>query len=172
MDWRRLLKHGLTPGICLRRRFRRADREAIAAAIAASESRHRGELRFVAEGPLPIWRLLQGLTPRQRALELFGSLRIWDTEDNSGVLIYLQMVDRRVEVLADRGIAARVSQDEWDALCRTMERDFAQGQYRRGALLALAEADRLLTRHFPSGGDGGGGPSPEPNELPNDPVIL
>jgi hypothetical protein len=165
MKLKRLLRHLLTPGLWMRRHFPRADRQAIAAAIRDSESHHRGELRFVAEGPLHLAALLHGTTPRQRAVELFSQLRVWDTEENSGILIYVQLVDRKVEILADRGIAAQVPQAEWQRLCRGMENHFAQGRYRQGVLDVLASAGELLTAHFPATGN-------NPNELPDAPLIF
>lgn len=161
----RILKHLAMPGWLARRAFKAADVEAIAAAITTSESEHRGELRLVAEGPLSVADLWHDMSPRQRALELFGAMRIWDTADNCGVLVYVQLVDRRVEILADRAIAAKVTQPEWDAVCREMETAFAARAYRRGALDAIDRITRMLALHFPSRGQ-------RKNELPDTPVLL
>jgi uncharacterized membrane protein len=98
-------------------------------------------------------------------VDLFSQLRVWDTDENSGILIYLQLVDHRVEILADRGIAARVPQAEWDAICRAMEASFRRGEWRQGALQAVARAGELLARHFPAGVS-------NPNELPDQPLVL
>lgn len=165
MNLKRLLKHLAVPAWQTRRLLPAADRAAVAAAVAASERLHRGELRVAVEGPLPIAALWRDATPRQRAVDLFGSLRVWDTAENSGILIYVQLVDRRVEILADRGIAARVPQAAWDALCRAMEAAFARGDYRAGMLAAIAGANQLLVAHFPAQAD-------NPNELPDAPVLL
>ena len=116
MDVARVLKHLALPGWSLRRAFGSDDLAAIGAAVAASERAHRGELRFVVEGPLPLASLWHGESARQRAAGLFARYRVWDTEENSGILIYVQLADRRVEILADRGIAAKVPQAEWDAI--------------------------------------------------------
>jgi uncharacterized membrane protein len=161
----RLLKHILRPGWFVRRVFTRADLSAVGDAIAACEKSHRGELRFVVEGPMPLSVLWRSLSPRARAVELFSTLRIWDTEENSGILIYVQLVDRNVEILADRGIAARVPQAEWDATCRAMEASFRLGEWRRGALQAVTSAGELLASHFPAGAS-------NPNELPDQPLVL
>jgi hypothetical protein len=123
----RFLKHVLLPDWWRRRVFAAADLAAIGQAITASETRHRGELRFVVEAGLPPAALWRDTSPRQRAAELFASERVWDTEENSGILIYVELADRRVEILADRGIAARVAQAEWDAICRAMEQAFGAG---------------------------------------------
>lgn len=161
----RTLKHLLTPGWLARRAFHAADREAIRAAIAASEQQHRGELRFVAEGPLPLRALLAGQSARGRAAELFGRLGVANTREASGILIYVQLVDRRVEILADHGIAARVAQSEWDAICHEMEEAFRHHAYRRGVLAAIDRASRLLAVHFPARPD-------NINELEDRPEVL
>ena len=165
MNHTRLLKHLLRPAWWYRRLFDGGTRWAIEAAIKKSESHHRGELRFVAEGPLPWRALLADATARQRAENLFTQLRVWDTADNSGILIYVQLADRHVEILADRGIAAKVPQAEWDALCRRMEAAFRDAQWREGALAAVAGANELLALHFPAS-------EHNPNELPDRPLIL
>src|SRR3954469_4491771 len=79
--------------------------ERIEAAIGACEKKHSGEIRFAAEGALEFLPVLRGLAPRARALEVFSLLKVWDTEENTGVLVYVQLVDRCIEIVADRGIA-------------------------------------------------------------------
>ncbi len=161
----RAFRHLLLPDWWTQRAFTRSDLAAIGAAITAGEQAHRGELRFVVEGALPLASLWRDQTSRARAVELFASQRVWDTEENSGILIYVQLLDRRVEILADRGIAARVPQAEWDAICREMEGSFRGGGWRSGALRAVARATGLLTQHFPAGNS-------NPNELPDQPLVL
>ena len=159
----RLLKHLLTPHWLALRAFPpRALRE-IEAAIKASEHLHDGELRFAVEATLPLQFLRT--TTRKRAESLFGQLGVWDTEHNSGVLVYVQLVDHRIEIVADRGISARVEQVEWNAICHRMEQSFKRGQYCEGALQAIESITRLLARHFPPRGR-------NPNELPDKPVVL
>lgn len=165
MKLSRLLRHLLLPAWFVRRAFSRADLAAIGDAVAACEKSHRGELRFVVEGPLPLLALWCGMSARARAVELFAAQRVWDTAENSGILIYVQLVDRKVEILADRGIAARVTQAEWDAICRSMEASFRRGEWRQGALQAVARAGELLAQHFPAGAS-------NPNELPDQPLML
>ncbi|KAF0165387.1 MAG: hypothetical protein FD157_1374 [Rhodocyclaceae bacterium] len=159
------LKHLLLPDWFVQRVFARADLASIGAAVTACEQSHRGELRFVVEGALPLSALWRDLSPRDRAVELFSQLRVWDTDENSGILIYVQLVDHRVEILADRGIAARVPQAEWDAICRAMEASFRRGEWRQGALQAVTRAGELLARHFPAGEN-------NPNELPDQPLVI
>lgn len=165
MDIRRWLHHLLAPQWWVLRAFDRPTLDAIEQAVAASESLHRGELRFVVEGGLPVLHLWRRTTPRERAIEMFSALRIWDTAENSGVLIYVQMADRCVEIVADRGIAARVEQAEWERICRAMEQAFRAGDYRRGAIEALAAASELLSRHLPAA-------ATNPDELPDRPLVV
>jgi len=165
MKLSRMFDHLLLPDWWRRRVFTAADLAAIATAVAASETRHRGELRFVVEASLSPGALWRDQTPRQRAAEVFAAQGVWDTAENSGILIYLLLAEHRVEILADRGIAARVPQDEWDALCRDMEQAFRGGRWRQGAVAAVERAGELLATHFPAGAD-------NPNELPDSPVLL
>lgn len=165
MNLQRMLKHLMIPDWLARRGFSASDLVAVTAAIGDSERRHRGELRFVIEGALPVGALLQQITVRQRAIQLFSELRVWDTADNSGVLIYVQLIDRRVEILADRGINALVAQSEWDAICRQMEVAFGAGQWRSGAVNAVTRAGDLLAQHFPATEN-------NPNELPDSPLVI
>ena len=104
--------------------------------------------------------------PRQRAIEVFSQLRMWDTEHNSGVLIYLLLAERHVEIVADRGVHARVGDAGWQAICREMEAAFRAGEYEQGVLVGIARITALLAEHFPAEG------IPKPNKLPDAPVIL
>lgn len=165
MNLSRFLQHISTPGWLAWRRFRVPDREAIRAAIAASEKLHRGELCFIAEGPLPLTVSLRDTPPRRRAEELFERFGVGDTREASGILIYVQLVDRRVEILADQGIAERVGQSTWDEICRDMEAAFSQGAYRRGVLEAIDRASRLLNIYFPARPD-------NPNEIADRPILM
>jgi uncharacterized membrane protein len=159
----RVLKHLLTPQWLALRAFPSRTLREIETAIKASERQHDGELRFAVEASLPFAFL--NLNARKRAEALFAQLGVWDTEHNSGVLIYVQLVDRRIEIVADRGISAKVEQAEWNAVCRQMELSFKGGQYGEGALKAIEAVTRLLARHFPPRGR-------NPNELPDKPVVL
>ncbi|MFN4148222.1 MAG: TPM domain-containing protein [Rhodocyclaceae bacterium] len=158
------MKHLLTPPWLALRRFPPSLRDEITAAVAASERRHRGEIRIAIEGPLPVADLWRDVSPFDRAAELFAALRVWDTEENSGVLIYLQLVDHAVEILADRGIAARVPPAAWQAICRDLAPALREGRYREGLLAAIEEVTRLLAAHFPAG-------DANANELPDAPWV-
>jgi uncharacterized membrane protein len=161
----RVLRHLVYPDWLARLAFPPAAMARIETAIAASEARHRGEIRFAVEASLAPLPLVRGLTARDRALEVFSQLRVWDTEENNGVLIYLLLADRDVEILADRGIARVVPHDDWEAICRAMEQRFRVKHYEEGVLLGIAEIDRRLVQHFPRLGD-------DTNELPDRPVKL
>jgi uncharacterized membrane protein len=138
---------------------------AIDRAIKESEASHRGEIRFAVEGALHVEPLLRGQTARERAIDVFSRLRIWDTEHNNGVLIYLLLADRDVEIVADRGIHRKVGEREWEGICRKMEAAFRQGEYESGVIDGIREVTRHLAEHFPPiGGDR--------DELPDKPVVL
>jgi uncharacterized membrane protein len=165
MNAKRMLKHLFTPDWVARRVFPRATLNRIREAIRESEKSHDGELRFAVEAGLDFLPLLKGAAPRQRALEVFSMLRVWDTERNSGVLIYVQLVDRRIEIVADRGITAKVDQGAWDAICRGMEESFRAGRFEEGALQGIRAISLLMARHFPPHGTNA-------DELPDRPAVL
>ena len=163
MELSRVIRHLLTTRRALDRAFDPLTRGAVEEAVAASEQSHRGELRFAVESRLGIGALLGGETARGRALELFANLGVWDTEENSGILVYVLLADRRVEIVADRGYRS-VTEERWRTICHTMEASFRVGAFRRGAregVLGCAEHAAAL---FPADGAG-------PNELP-DPVVF
>jgi len=161
----RVLQHLLTPFWVLRMRYPRAVLDQIEDRIARLELRHPGELRFVAEHALDLGDLFARMTPRARALEVFSQLRVWDTERNNGVLIYVLHAEHAMEIVADRALARVVPQAEWDALCRKAETKFRAGLHGEGALVAIDGAADLLYKHFPHvAGDG--------NELPDQPLLL
>jgi uncharacterized membrane protein len=166
MNWKRIFRHLFTDHVAVRRAFPRAALRHIEKTIAEEERRHAGQLRFVAEASLPLVELLRGVHARHRAIELFSRLRVWDTEHNSGVLLYVLLADRRVEVVADRGIHGKVGPAAWEAICGEMQQEFARGQFERGAVIGLRAASDLLAEHFPAE------EGERPNELPDKPVVL
>lgn len=165
MDIKRIVRHLLMTHWQVRRAFPREALSAIEQAIKTSETAHVGELRFVVEGALDVAPLLRGQSARDRAIDVFSQLRIWDTEHNNGVLIYLLLADRDVEIVADRGIHAKVGAPEWESICRTMETAFGQGNYAGGVVSGIAAVTQHLTRHFPASGA-------DRNELSDQPVVL
>jgi uncharacterized membrane protein len=138
---------------------------AIDRAIKASEAGHVGQIRFAVEGALDIVPLFKGQSTRERAIDVFSHLRIWDTEHNNGVLIYLLLADRAVEIVADRGIHAKVGSQEWEKICREMEIAFQQEDYKKGVVRGIQAVSQHLVKHYPFGGD-------DRNELPDKPVVL
>jgi uncharacterized membrane protein len=153
-----------TPG-SVRRHFPDAALSRIEQAIAATEATHQGQICFAIEASLEGSALWSGQSAAQRALEVFSLLRVWDTELNNGVLIYLLWADRDVEIIADRGVHARVGAAGWEAVCREMEAAFRAGQFEQGALAGVQAVGNHLAAHYP--GDGS-----VRNELPNRPVVL
>jgi len=146
----RLLKHAFIPSWVARRAFPARTIRKIERALKEASSRSGAELRFVAEAGLPLHYLFGRRSSRRRAEELFSLLRVWDTEHNNGVLVYVQLLSRHIDIVADRGIATRVGQAEWDAVCREMERAFARAAYEDGALAAIERIAAVVARHFPA----------------------
>jgi len=164
MQWRRALRHLLTTDRLVHRLFPANAVAHIERAVQAAERGHQGELRVVVEGALPFFAALNGITARERALEVFSINRIWDTEHNSGVLIYLLLADRHVEIIADRGIHQRVGTQVWADICQQMQVCFSQQRFEDGIILGLQHIADLLRVHFPAAIN-------DANELPDAPVI-
>jgi len=161
----RWVRHLFMPPWAWRRAFPQATLDAIEAAIRASETTHGGEIRFAIENSLPAALVWRGISGRERAIEVFSNLRVWDTEHNSGVLIYLLLADHDIEIVADRGVTSQVDPAAWEAVAQTMEAAFRQGDFERGALAGIEQVGALLAAHFPPSGH-------NPDELANRPVIL
>ncbi len=165
----RLLRHLAATHWRTRMLFPASTLDAIEETIGRAERTHAGEIRFAIETSLTPLHVLSDLTPRARALEVFAQLRVWDTEANNGVLIYLQLADRSVEIVADRGVASRVAQSEWDAVCRMMEEHFGAGRFKAGAIAGVEAVGALLSRYFPAALSH---PSAVGNQLPDRPTLL
>ncbi len=165
MSFARILRHLFATRAGTRRRFSDAVDAGIEAAIRAAEQKTSGEIRFVIETAFDIPELWAGVTARARAEAVFAHLRVWDTELRNGVLIYVLMADRDVEIVADRGSAIRIPLTEWESVCRLIESHFQAGRFKEGAVAGVEEVGRLLEREFPvRPGDR--------NELPNQPSLL
>jgi uncharacterized membrane protein len=134
--------------------------------VAASEKRHSGEIRIYVEPGLPMSYLWRDATPRERAVAMFGKLRVWDTEHNNGVLIYLLLAERAIEIVADRGLHRVVGEEEWRHIVERMSGAFKQGRFEDGLTQALEEVSALLVAHFPLVPG-----EPDSNELPDEPVL-
>ena len=165
----RLIRHAAATHWHTRVLFPGATLDAIEQAIARVESAHSGEIRFAIETALTPLHILNGAAPRARALEVFAHLRVWDTEHNNGVLIYVQLADRDVEIVADRGFEGRVSPAEWGAVCRLMEEHFRAGRFKEGSIAGVDAIGELLARHFPPNL---GIPARSHNQLPDRPTLL
>ncbi len=165
VTFKRWWRHSFIPPWWWLRQFPKATLQQIEQAITRSERTHSGELRFAIEAALPPLLVWRGYRAAQRAIELFASLGVWDTEDNCGVLIYVLLADREVHILADRGIAKRVPPAQWQTIVEAMQTQFRSGQFQQGALLGIAQVTELLNQYFPA-------TATHPNQLPNAPVII
>lgn len=160
----RLIRHLFAPSAA--RTFPEPALARIAQAIHEAESRHTGEICFAVEAALPPGAVLAGADARQRAQDAFARLRVWDTAANNGVLLYLLLADHRLEIVADRGFAGRVSAEQWREVCASMEPSLREGQAERAVLEGIARLSALVAAHFPRGD------AVDVNELPNRPHLL
>jgi uncharacterized membrane protein len=161
----RALRHLFATQVGTRRRFPPAVLADIEQAVIVAERRTSAEIRFAIETALDLPDLWAGKSPRDRALDVFGELRVWDTGLSNGVLIYVLMADRDVEIVADRGAAALVAPADWESACRLMEGHFRAGRFQEGAVAGVAAVGALLERHFPAR-------AVERDEQPNQPMLL
>src|SRR5438477_13154148 len=165
MDIKRIGKHLLEHRWRVRRIFPPHVLAAVERAIRAGEATHSAQVRFVVEGALDGAPLFRDQSARERALDIFSQLRIWDTAHNNGVLIYLLLADRNVEIVADRGIDAKVGAAGWEKICAEMEKDFKSANFERGVIKGIEAVSRELAKHFPPY-------AVEPDELPDAPVVT
>jgi uncharacterized membrane protein len=165
MDIVRLLRHLFIPAWRVRTALPPTTMSAIEQAIGRSEATHEGQICFAVEAALDLLPLLRGQSARERAIEVFSELRVWDTEQNNGALIYLLLADHDVEILVDRGIAAQVRPEELESICKTMEQNFREGRFEQGVITGIEALSAHLTRHYPR-------LTPGVNELPDVPAVL
>lgn len=165
MQIKRILAHLAYPGYRVRRTFPVASLQRIEAGIRKAESGHSGEIRFAIEPSLPWSALVHRQSARDRAIDVFSQLRVWDTEHNNGILIYLLLAERDVEIVADRGVNSRVAQHEWETICREMEKHFRDEEFEAGLLSGIHAVALHLRKHYPK-------QSGDINEIPDQPVIL
>ncbi len=161
----RWIKHLCSGRWQVRRTFPAATMQAIESAIRDAELTHRGEIRFAVEAGLDSVPLLRNQTARERAIEVFSHLRVWDTQHNNGVLVYLLLADRDVEIVADRGIHAQVGTDGWEKICREMETAFRKDHFEEGVVQGIKSISAHLKKHYPQSPD-------DINELPDAPVVI
>lgn len=164
---KRVCRHLFMSPLALKRRFPKAVMQRIEQAIAASERAHLGEIRFAVELHLSLPDILRKKSGRQRAVEIFSQLRVWDTEHNNGVLIYLLLADHDFEILADRGIHQYAGNDYWTKLSHEMEVLFRQEKFEAGVLHGITQIGILLAQHYPANHQ-----TNNENELPDAPVII
>ena len=165
MNIQRIVRHLLVTDGQVKNAFPLSALNKIEQAIKASESAHVGEIRFAVEGALDGAPLFRGQSARERAIDLFSQLRVWDTQHNSGVLIYLLLADRDVEIVADRGIDAVVGSQAWTEVCHQMEAAFRQSNFEGGVVSGVQAVTQHLVKHFPADGQ-------NRNELADTPVVL
>lgn len=165
MELKRFWKHVLMSPLRARRSFPPETLDALQREIAAQEKRHRGEVFFVVEAELATEQLWRGVSSRDRAREVFACQGVWNTEENNGVLVYVLLADRKVEVVADRGVDRKVGPEEWHAIVHAMEDHFRAGRFEEGALAGVRAVSDILARHFPAGAE-------DRNELGDRPVMM
>lgn len=165
MNIKRIVKHLFATDGQVKRAFPRSALNAIEKSIRSSETEHVGEIRFAVEGALDGGALFKGLSSRERAIDVFSQLRVWDTQHNTGLLIYLLLADRAVEIVADRGIHEKVGSEAWEKICKQMEVAFKQSDFEGGVIAGVQAVTQHLKAHFPVDGN-------DHNELPDKPVIL
>ncbi|MBX3621550.1 MAG: TPM domain-containing protein [Rhizobacter sp.] len=164
--WLRILRHRWLDEADARRALGAPALKRLQARVAESERRHSGEIRICVEPSLPLSYLWRGAAPRERAVTMFGKLRVWDTEHNNGVLIYLLLAEHAIEIVADRGLSRQVDAAQWRALTAGMAEAFRRGEYEAGLTAAVDAVGGVLTRHFPLAAH-----EANPNELPDAPVV-
>lgn len=162
---KRLLKHLCSGQWQVRRVFPSSAMRNIESVIRAVETLHHGEIRFAVEAGLDIMPLLKNQSARERALEVFANLRVWDTELNNGVLIYLLLADHDFEIVADRGVNEKVGHVAWEKICHAMETLFRDGHFEQGVITGIKLVSNHLEQHYPKRGT-------DKNELPDQPAVL
>ncbi len=158
-------RHWRTTAAAGRKAFPPESLTRIGAAISAGEQRHRGELRLIVENSMPSDAIWADMSNRQRAIALFAEYGVWDTEDNCGVLIYVNLAEHKVDIVVDRHIGRNIDPATWQQVCRTMTQGFARGEFEASTLAAVEQVNALLAEQFPATGV-------RANELPDHPIVL
>ena len=162
---KRFFRHLWMSPIQVRRSFSQVTLDAIEHAVAGGEKGHRGQVRFVVEAELTSGQLWAGVTSRQRAIDVFSLLRVWDTEENNGVLIYVLLADRKVEIVADRGIHRHVGDERWRAICKEIELRYRKGEFLNGSVIGIEKISAELAFYFPAHGE-------HANEQSDKPIVM
>lgn len=161
----RAWRHWRTTAAVGRRAFPPETLDAIGKAITAGEQTHRGEVRLIVENAMPFEAIMDDVSNRQRAAALFAEHGVWDTEDNCGVLIYVNLAEHKVDIVTDRAIGRKVEPAAWQQVCVTLTAGFAKGEFHHSTVAAVNQVNALLARHFPANGA-------RANELPDHPIVL
>ena len=161
----RALRNVFTSHLTTSKIFNKKAQFRIKNAIKASELGHSGQIRLVVESALPWTYIFKGLSPRTRAIDLFSRLGVWDTEHNNGVLIYLLISEKVIEIVADRGLSGRISMDFWSEICKLLSEKFKDSDFEEGVLEAISQVNTALRKEYPNSGF-------SVNELPDNPVII
>lgn len=167
MNWSRWFRHTFATRGAVRRAFPPEALGRIEAAVDTSEQLHSGEIRVAIEGALEPGEIARGKTPRERALEVFAALGVWDTHANNGVLIYVLLADRDVEIVADRGFNDRVSAEQWSAVCEDMEREFLAGRHAEAVVAGVERVGQMIGAYYPQRPG-----ERDEDELPDRPAVL
>ena len=167
MDWSRMTRHFMASQRGTHKLFSPETMQRLQQVIADGEATHRGEVRLIVESALPLRKVRRGMTTRQRALDLFGTFRVWDTEENNGVLLYINVADQRLEIIADRAASRRIGDPHWQTVCGLARSSFKQGEFEQGLVQALESIHDALATAFPA--ERG---TPRKNELPDAPTVI
>ena len=162
---KRFFRHVWMSPIQVRRSFSQVTLDGIEHAVATGEKMHRGQVRFVVEAELTTGQLWAGVTSRQRAIDVFSLLRVWDAEEKNGVLIYVLLADRKVEIVADRGIHRHVGDERWRAICKEIELRYRKGEFVGGSVIGIEKVSAELAFYFPAH-------SEHANEQSNKPIVM
>ncbi|TGK00164.1 hypothetical protein EHQ53_04960 [Leptospira langatensis] len=149
----------------LRKYFSSKDLKEIKSAVTDSEKSHRGEIRIAIETKLSLYQVLFGKTAKERSVEMFSFLRVWDTEENTGILVYLLLSEKKILILADRGIYKKIGQDRLNEISHKIGTGLKSGKAKEAIVEGIRELSSDLKKHFPAKGK-------NPNELPDEPFIV
>lgn len=161
----RFIKHFFTTSGLVNKYFPEESMRRITEAISESEKQHDAELVFAIESSISPISALRGYTARERAIDVFSELRIWDTEWNNGVMIYLLLADHDIEIVADRGVNRLAGSEYWEDVCHGIEKNFKEGRFEEGVIFGIRKISELLIQNYPKTEN-------NPNELPNEPYII
>ena len=167
MDWSRAFRHLAATHRGAHKLFSDETMTRLQGAIGEGEATHRGEVRLIVESALPLRKIHRGMSTRQRALDLFGTFRVWDTEENNGVLLYINVADRKIEIIADRAASRLIGDPHWQTVAGLAQQAFKEGEFERGVTDALSAIHRALAKAFPADAK-----QQRRNELSDAPVVI